>query len=259
MTGQAVLNLLHEQSGMTWMELCDKYGYDHPNLMDLLDCMQTLTELGLVSVDGMDVAALPSFFAQCVGDAKAAEGWTIRTSEQWRKLKHALHYDFESFERVNVRGATGTLQVSPIFGRPKEYWHRRRPEVFVLMPFYTSVEITYSDAILPVAADIGLRCVRADNLSTANAVMHDIWDSICASRIIISDCTGRNPNVFYELGIAHTIGKKVILITQNREDVPFDIRHMRYIEYICDEDGLLNLKIRLRDTIMTVLNEQQSS
>jgi hypothetical protein len=41
--------------------------------------------------------------------------------------------------------------------------------------------------------------------------MWDVWNSIYSSSIIIADCTGRNPNVFYELGIAHTLGKPVIL------------------------------------------------
>jgi hypothetical protein len=49
--------------------------------------------------------------------------------------------------------------------------------------------------------------------------------------------TGRNPNVFYEIGIAHTLGREVILITQNAEDIPFDLRHLRYVRYLNNAEG----------------------
>ena len=54
---------------------------------------------------------------------------------------------------------------------------------------------------------------------------------------MIADCTGRNPNVFYEIGIAHTLGRDVILITQNEADVPFDLRHLRYVQYLNNGEG----------------------
>ena len=59
--------------------------------------------------------------------------------------------------------------------------------------------------------------------------MHDILELISTSKVIICDLSGKNPNVFYEAGIAHTLGKEVILITQHESDVPFDLRPLRYI------------------------------
>ena len=64
-----------------------------------------------------------------------------------------------------------------------------------------------------------------------NMIIKDIWASIYRAKIIIADCTGKNPNVFYEIGVAHAIGKSVILITQNESDIPFDLRHLRYLIY----------------------------
>jgi hypothetical protein len=52
------------------------------------------------------------------------------------------------------------------------------------------------------------------------AIIQDIVSLIDRSRVVICDCTGRNPSVFYEIGIAHTLGREVILITQNPEDSP---------------------------------------
>ena len=69
--------------------------------------------------------------------------------------------------------------------------------------------------------------------------MQTIWEHINKARFIIADCTGRNPNVFYELGIAHTIGKKVFLCAQKRKDFPFDISAIRSYEY-----GILPNQIR---------------
>ena len=65
----------------------------------------------------------------------------------------------------------------------------------------------------------------------------DIWILITEARLIIADVTDRNLNIFYELGITHTLGKDVIIITQNKNDIPFVIQHIRYIQYNDNEDG----------------------
>ena len=76
--------------------------------------------------------------------------------------------------------------------------------------------------------------------------MQDVVSLIDRSRVVIGDCSGRNPNVFYELGIAHTLGRDVILITQNEADIPFDLRHLRYVPYPNNGEGLASLAERLR-------------
>jgi hypothetical protein len=79
--------------------------------------------------------------------------------------------------------------------------------------------------------------------------MSDIWGAIYASRMVIAECTGRNANVFYELGIAHTLGKPAILITQQLEDTPFDLRHLRIIVYKDTDEGREALKQQLERAI----------
>jgi hypothetical protein len=76
-------------------------------------------------------------------------------------------------------------------------------------------------------------------------VIQDVISLIDRSAFVICDCTGRNPNVFYEIGIAHSLGKEVILITQNGDDVPFDLRHLRYLQYLNNGEGLVELEARL--------------
>lgn len=75
--------------------------------------------------------------------------------------------------------------------------------------------------------------------------MQDIANLIARSRVVISDLSGKNPNVFYETGIAHTLGRDVIQITQSAEDVPFDLRHLRFINYLPNGEGLEDLKIQV--------------
>ena len=119
--------------------------------------------------------------------------------------------------------------IQPRFGRPRPTLHdEEQLDLFVMMPFNPDIRRVYEDHIKNVAASLSLKVARADDFFTVHAVMQDIWTAICRSRIIIADCTSRNPNVFYEIGIAHTVGKPVVLITQSSEDVPFDLRSIRY-------------------------------
>ena len=68
---------------------------------------------------------------------------------------------------------------------------------------------------------------------------------------MIADVTNKNPNVFYELGIAHTVGRDVILISQKKEDVPFDIQNLQYYLYTDDENG----KQKLRDDLKNLMKQ----
>lgn len=104
-------------------------------------------------------------------------------------------------------------------------------DVFVIMPFDNKLTPIYEDHIRKVCDKIGLDCKRADLVFNTESVINDIWSLIYSAQIVICDCTGKNPNVFYELGIAHSLGKKTICITQNSDDIPFDIKHLRYIQY----------------------------
>jgi hypothetical protein len=77
------------------------------------------------------------------------------------------------------------------------------------------------------------------------AVIQDIFSLIFRSQIAICDFIGKNLNVFYEAGIAHTLGKHVVPITQSRDDIPFDIRHHRFLEYLNNDQGRLDMQKRL--------------
>ena len=125
--------------------------------------------------------------------------------------------------------------------------------VFVIMPFTEDwSDDIWGQVIKPAVQDSGMIPVRADDLYGQN-IMEDVWQSILKAAVIICDTTGRNPNVFYELGIAHTLGKKVILLTQKIDDIPFDLQAYRHIEYVNSLSGGSQLKDTLKKYIKETL------
>jgi hypothetical protein len=143
---------------------------------------------------------------------------------------------------------------------------RQRPTVFQI-PEHENIEPTLASAMMPfdaafgavydsirqAAENVGLRCRRADDIWENAAIIQDVVALIDRSRVVICDCTGRNPNVFYEAGIAHTLGREVILITQSEHDIPFDLRHIRYIRYLNNAEGHAALKEALKARMQTIL------
>jgi hypothetical protein len=120
------------------------------------------------------------------------------------------------------------------------------------MPFSLEMNPIYS-VLCKVANELGLTIKRADEFSSSNPIVSDIWSAIWNTKIVIADCTGKNPNVFYEIGIAHTVGKSVVFLTQDKMDIPFDISHIRYLEYQPNESGLIDLAELLEDVLIHCL------
>jgi hypothetical protein len=143
---------------------------------------------------------------------------------------------------------------------------RQRPTVFQI-PDHETIEPALASAMMPFAAEFnpvydsirqaadtaGLRCRRADDIWENPAIIQDVVALIDRSRVVVCDCSGRNPNVFYEAGIAHTLGREVILIVQNDQDIPFDLRHLRYIRYLNNAEGRAALSEALRARMQTIL------
>ncbi len=143
---------------------------------------------------------------------------------------------------------------------------RQRPAVFqipehenieptlasAMMPFDAGFNAVY-DAIRQAADNAGLRCRRADDIWENAAIIQDVVALIDRSRVVVCDCSGRNPNVFYEAGIAHTLGREVILITQSEHDIPFDLRHLRYIRYLNNAEGRAALMRALQARMQAIL------
>ena len=120
---------------------------------------------------------------------------------------------------------------------------------FVLMPFRPDLDELYKKTIQPTIKGLGMGCIRADEIYRVGYIIDQIWYYIQVAGIIIADLTNRNPNVLYELGLAHASDKKVVLLTQSIEDIPFDLRHLRCIEYDNTPRGVQKLKHSLIETL----------
>ena len=159
-------------------------------------------------------------------------------------------------ESEGDKEVTSDIPIIPIFG-PAAYSVNNQL-AFVLMPFKPELTKVYESLIKPTVKDQGLICRRADDYKTNKAIIQDIWKAICEARVVIADLTGFNPNVMYELGIAHTVGKETILIYQSGSDesqrFPFDLAHIRRIQYDNDAVGGSQLQRELAETLAGLLH-----
>ena len=126
-----------------------------------------------------------------------------------------------------------------------------RSLVSVMMPINAGTAEIYT-AIKGAADDASLKCERADDIWIESPVIQDIFSLIFRSFIVVCDFSGKNPNVFYEAGIAHTLGKHVIPITQSEDDIPFDLRHHRYLRYLNNREGRTRLRSELAKRLRTL-------
>jgi len=132
---------------------------------------------------------------------------------------------------------------------------------FVVMPFGSEeLNVIYDYFVKPsVESSCGLLCERGDNMFGSNVVMADIRRSISDAQLIIADLTDRNPNVFYEVGIAHALEKDVLLVSQSMDDVPFDLRHLRVLIYEYTPMGCKKLEMSIIDNVSAILQRTTQS
>lgn len=103
---------------------------------------------------------------------------------------------------------------------------------FVIQPFGGHLGTYYEAIFKPAIHQAGLTPMRADDdIFATGKIMDQVWRGIRQAKVLVAELTSKNPNVFYELGLAHALEKPVILVSSNQEDVPFDLRHIRAIFY----------------------------
>ena len=103
---------------------------------------------------------------------------------------------------------------------------------FVMMPFASPLGDYYKSLFEPAIQKTGLIPIRADaDIFGTGKIMDQVWRGINDAKVLVAVLTGRNPNVFYELGLAHALKKPVVLVSLNEDDVPFDLHHIRVIYY----------------------------
>lgn len=120
---------------------------------------------------------------------------------------------------------------------------------FYLGPFCDPFNTIYCDHIVKAAQREGFSIERADDIFGTQPIIEDIWEAINSSTVVIADATERNPNVMYEIGMAHTVGKPVVILAQTIDDVPFDLKHYRCVIYTYTPRGCAELEEKVAQTI----------
>lgn len=170
---------------------------------------------------------------------------------QGKRIRSAKPELFESVSDESFKAASESKDSTSLFTSSSNF-------CFVLMPFSEPFDIVYHEIIKPIVVSNGIEVLRADDIYGPGIIMEQIRSAIQQSRFCISDVTGRNPNVLYELGIAQTLGKPTILLVQDMKDVPFDLKTNRFILYDIKNTGSLE-KVRsdLDLTIKQVLGSDR--
>lgn len=131
----------------------------------------------------------------------------------------------------------------------------QKKRAFVIMQFSDEYNALYKDVIKLVAEENNdLICERADDYFTATPILQDIENSIKEASVVIADITPNNPNVFYEVGYSHAIGKPTILLCdRKREKLPFDLSGFRTLFYDNSIAGKSQIEDKLRKFLATAL------
>jgi hypothetical protein len=132
---------------------------------------------------------------------------------------------------------------------------------FVMQPFAHPYGGYYETIFKRAIEQAGITPVRADNeIFGAGKIMDQVWRGIRNAKVLVAELTTRNANVYYELGLAHALGKPVVLIAAKGEDVPFDIGHIRVVYYDVTDpfwgDKLIN---KVADNIKSALNNPEEA
>lgn len=235
-------------------------------LVDILIDMPTKAK-----VSGLDVMfilnkeGIPCIAATAYDDGKIIRDALVigRAKDVWFKNHDKL---LDLREKINlvlegkkkIQNSENGLFISPYFPAVDGVIDPKL--VFVLMPFSEE----WSDDVQLLIKTVGkkhkLNIIRADDIFGPRKIINDIWQSIYKAGLIIADISVYNANVFYELGIAHTLGKEVIL-TRKKDGMksPFDISSWRYIEYELNPINAEKFKDALSKEFMKYATENNIS
>ncbi|NCD41385.1 MAG: hypothetical protein EOL88_04765 [Bacteroidia bacterium] len=136
-----------------------------------------------------------------------------------------------------------------------------KKKIFMMMDFSDPIAgEAYKHCIRPVCEHLELVIIRADEILGVNPIYEDIIREIQHASILIADISTKNPNVFYELGIAHTLkqGQTLIITHEQCDKLPFDIRHFRVIEYENSIQGTKIFEEKLRQTLEALLQNHKA-
>lgn len=172
-------------------------------------------------------------------------------SNRWKEINHLLlSYKPEvnsSYYFNNTKTFDSIFFKS--FGIDVDNIVTNREQVFILTPFLNAEKDTFN-TIQKACNSIGFRAIKGDEEYIKGDVFSYILQNILKSRIVIANINGRNPNVFYELGIAQAIGKPTILVSENLNEIPFDLQSQNIILYKTHDELFNKLSSMLKKSLI---------
>jgi len=121
---------------------------------------------------------------------------------------------------------------------------KQQPFIFVLTPFHDKYDDVF-ETIKKVGSSAGIKCIRGDEQNFKSDIFSHVLRNIVQAKVVIANLTGRNPNVMYELGIAHALDKDTILVSKLLDDLPLDVKSKRVVTYKTPVDLEETLKTEL--------------
>lgn len=161
------------------------------------------------------------------------------------------------YDRISAKGGAGLGIFSfrntgeALFG-PMSI-NDTRPNAFIAMQFSDPYNDVYRDAIKPLVEEIGYEPFRIDEVAAPGIILNDIWNHITEASVVIAEVTEPNPNVYYEVGVAHALRKPSVLLAQRGTKLPFDLGPHRCIFYDNSIPGRAKLLDALRSSLTSSL------
>jgi hypothetical protein len=172
----------------------------------------------------------------------------LDSTERWNDINHLLISSMKnenSYEKNEKTFYSGFLKAA---GLKNSDLQIDKKFVFILTPYNPRFESVY-ETIKKTCINVGLQCARGDEEYFKSDFLTHILKQIAKANFIVANIDGRSPNVYYELGIAHAIDKKTILITRSLQELPADLKSKRIVLY----ENRLDLSSKLKDEIIKIL------
>jgi len=221
-------------SGTTITTIIECKSYSRPVGMQIVVSFANAFGLSKIrnSIDRAIIVSAEGFTAQARSTAQTSGIDLLELDDLKQRLKNIRPQELEQAKKsIDAEDAR------------RDSTHPSR--VFVVMPFASEFQDVYILGIREVAEKLGFVVERADDIEHNASILEIIQDNIRDSRAIIGDITGRNPNVFYEIGYAHALNKPIILIGKKGGPIPFDVQSVNLILY----ESIVDLRDRLEKPI----------
>jgi hypothetical protein len=208
-------------------------------LNDFCRVFSTLREANLV--DRGVLVAYSGFTADAHAVAQASRVKLLTYADIAQRSLHTVAVSVSPTSPSRSRVVSGPASASA---------EERAPlDVFVIMPFAPELDDIYYLAIHPAVEELGLSCARVDEIAFTGSILDELYHQLRTARLIIAEVTQHNPNVYYELGVAHGMERPVVLLTAKVESAPFDLKVINHVTY----SNIRELKAKILERLRALL------